>query len=88
MTDVQQLVERYLAAWNETDAAARRREIDGSWSADATYVDPLVSVAGRHAPEQKVTAPARATAGLEARRSSRPTPSPRRPRPATACADG
>jgi hypothetical protein len=56
MTDMQHLVERYLAAWNETDAATRRRAIDATWAADATYVDPLVSVAGRDAIDATIAA--------------------------------
>ncbi len=56
MTDMQHLVERYLAAWNETDPAARRRAIDAIWAADATYVDPLVSVAGRDAIDATIAA--------------------------------
>lgn len=38
--------EAYISAWNETDAAARRKIIDATWTADATYVDPLAAVAG------------------------------------------
>jgi hypothetical protein len=64
MTDVQQLVERYLAAWNETDAAARRREIEQIWAADATYVDPLVSVAGREAIDATIAAVQQQFGGL------------------------
>jgi hypothetical protein len=46
MTD---LVENYLACWNETDAAARRALIDKHWSADPSYCDPLVQIRGRDA---------------------------------------
>jgi hypothetical protein len=41
------LLERYLACWNETDAAARRALLDTHWSEDATYTDPLAEVRGR-----------------------------------------
>lgn len=34
--------ERYLAIWNETDAARRRALIAESWSEAATYIDPLM----------------------------------------------
>jgi SnoaL-like protein len=44
MTD---LVDTYLATWNETDPAARRALISQHWSEDVTYVDPLVDVEGR-----------------------------------------
>jgi hypothetical protein len=38
---VDALVDRYLAAWNATDAAERRALIAATWTADATYVDPV-----------------------------------------------
>ena len=40
------LPETYIAAWNETDAAARKALIAKTFAADATYVDPLAAVAG------------------------------------------
>jgi hypothetical protein len=45
-TDVAQIVDRYLAAWNETDPAARRELIARTWLEDGTYLDPLLSGAG------------------------------------------
>jgi SnoaL-like domain len=44
--DATQLVERYLAVWNEIDPAARRSAVATVWSDGARYVDPLASVAG------------------------------------------
>jgi hypothetical protein len=49
MSDIHHLVERYLAVWNETDPAARRRRIDELFAADARYTDPLAEVTGRAA---------------------------------------
>src|SRR5262245_28099600 len=46
MNDGTNLVERYLAAWNETDAEARRSAIAGLWTESGRYVDPLASVEG------------------------------------------
>lgn len=46
MTSPFDIAETYIAAWNETDAAARRAMIADTWTADATYVDPLAAVAG------------------------------------------
>jgi hypothetical protein len=43
------LIDRYLACWNETDAEARRALIAAHWIEGATYVDPMVDVAGRAA---------------------------------------
>jgi ketosteroid isomerase-like protein len=40
------LVERYVAAWNETDAEARAKAVADLWTEDATYTDPLADVAG------------------------------------------
>ncbi|MFF5262582.1 nuclear transport factor 2 family protein [Actinomadura viridis] len=49
MSDVRNLVERYLATWNERDADARRAAIDEVWAEDARYVDPLAVAEGRAA---------------------------------------
>ena len=40
MSTHEQLAHRYIALWNETDPAARRRGIEELWSDDARYVDP------------------------------------------------
>jgi hypothetical protein len=40
------VAERYLATWNETDAARRGALLARHWTADAAYVDPLADVAG------------------------------------------
>ncbi|MCW2523729.1 MAG: hypothetical protein JWO63_2064 [Frankiales bacterium] len=53
MTD---LIERYLACWNETDANTRRTLIDELWAADAEYIDPMAEVRGRDAIEQTIAA--------------------------------
>jgi hypothetical protein len=42
MTDFEQVVQNYIAIWNETDAGKRRELIGMTWTADATYVDPLM----------------------------------------------
>ncbi|WP_371785064.1 nuclear transport factor 2 family protein [Streptosporangium subroseum] len=47
MSDTNDLVQRYLAAWNETDAAARQAVLAEVFAEDAMYTDPLVSVQGR-----------------------------------------
>ncbi|QUN29083.1 nuclear transport factor 2 family protein [Cupriavidus sp. KK10] len=36
------LADRYLAAWNETDAARRRELVALAWTESASYVDPLM----------------------------------------------
>jgi hypothetical protein len=37
-----EVVERYLAVWNETDSARRRDLIARSWADGASYRDPLM----------------------------------------------
>jgi ketosteroid isomerase-like protein len=56
MSDVQHLVERYLAIWNERDAATRRTAVHTLFTEDATYTDPLVSIEGREAIDATVGA--------------------------------
>ncbi len=40
------LIERYLASWNETDPIARRRLIDDLWAEGGSYVDPMAAAHG------------------------------------------
>ena len=42
----EQLIERYLDAWNETDAGARRAAVAHVYADGAQYVDPLADVTG------------------------------------------
>lgn len=46
MNDTNDLVQRYLAAWNETDATARRTALTEVLSENAVYTDPLLTVRG------------------------------------------
>jgi hypothetical protein len=46
---MQEIIERYLAAWNETDATKRRELVDAVWAPDGSYTDPLADVRGREA---------------------------------------
>jgi hypothetical protein len=41
-----ELIEQYIAAWNTTDAAARRDLVARVFTPAATYTDPLAQVAG------------------------------------------
>ena len=47
MTEHDGLIDAYLAAWNETDPAARRDLIARAWTEDARYLDPMLSAEGR-----------------------------------------
>jgi len=46
MSDLAELVNRYLEIWNEPDAGARERAIADVWATDGSYTDPLAAVAG------------------------------------------
>jgi hypothetical protein len=56
MSDVQHLVERYVAVWNERDAAARRTAIAEVFAEDIAYTDPLSEIQGRAAIDSAVQA--------------------------------
>ena len=49
MSDFDTIVQRYLAAWNETDPARRRAAVEDVFAADVRYVDPLAAVEGHAA---------------------------------------
>lgn len=46
MTEIGTVVDGYIAMWNETGQVRRREIIAGTWSDDATYVDPVMSGEG------------------------------------------
>jgi hypothetical protein len=56
LTEFRILAERYIAAWNETDPAARRRAVDELYTEHARYVDPLVDARGREAIDATIAA--------------------------------
>lgn len=56
MIDAAQIVEAYIAIWNETDSAARRALIADTWTEDAAYTDPLADVTGHDAVDGLVDA--------------------------------
>lgn len=47
MSNYDALIERYIAVWNETNAARRRELIAQTWTEDARYIDPLMEGAGQ-----------------------------------------
>jgi len=49
MTDFDDIAQRYIDTWNETDASARRAAVDRLYTEDARYVDPVAAVEGREA---------------------------------------
>jgi hypothetical protein len=50
------LIDTYLACWNETDPVARRALIDAAWTVDADYIDPMADVHGREAIDATIAA--------------------------------
>jgi SnoaL-like domain len=56
MSDVNDTVAGYFAAWNETDPARRRERIAAAWAPEANYVDPMFTASGYEALEGLVAA--------------------------------
>jgi hypothetical protein len=46
MTDIEQIVDRYVAVWNETDPSRRYALIVTTWTEDGRYLDPLMAGEG------------------------------------------
>ena len=51
-----EVIERYIACWNQTDPGLRRKLIDEVWAADASYTDPLGEAIGREAIDATIAA--------------------------------
>jgi hypothetical protein len=62
---MQEIIERYIAAWNEADPGRRRSLIDAVWAADGSYTDPLADVRGREAIDAVIAAAQQQFPGLE-----------------------
>jgi hypothetical protein len=65
VTDVQAVIDRYIATWNETDPQRRRALIADVYTDHAGYTDPLVAVRGRDAIDQLVAAAQAQFVGLQ-----------------------
>ena len=50
------VIERYIASWNQTDPQLRRKLIDKMWAPDASYIDPLAEAHGRDAIDATIAA--------------------------------
>jgi hypothetical protein len=48
------VVERYFAAWNETNTERRRALVDATWTPDGVYCDPLSLAEGPEAIDEMV----------------------------------
>ena len=62
---MQEIIERYIAAWNETDAGARLALVESLWAADGSYTDPLADVRGPDAIAGLIGAAQQQFPGLE-----------------------
>ena len=49
MTTYDELAQRYIDTWNETDPSARRAAVDRLFTEDARYVDPMAAADGHEA---------------------------------------
>src|SRR6478736_5540906 len=47
MNTLTDLIDRYIATWNEADGERRRALIAGTWTDDASYLDPMLQGEGR-----------------------------------------
>ena len=47
MNTLTDLIDRYIASWNETDPGRRRDLIAGTWTEGASYLDPVLQGEGR-----------------------------------------
>lgn len=63
-TDNAALVQRYLAAWNATDPAARREATAAAFTPDARYVDPMADVRGHDGVDALIAGAQEQFAGL------------------------
>ncbi|MGO9452191.1 MAG: hypothetical protein ACLQDV_14280 [Candidatus Binataceae bacterium] len=54
MTNVMELVDRYVAVWNESNAEERRRRIRSVWAPDGTTCYRLLDAHGYEAIEERV----------------------------------
>lgn len=54
MSTKQNVMQRYIDAWNETDAGRRRAILAEVYTEDCTYTDPLAAVSGREGIDQLI----------------------------------
>lgn len=55
MSDVQKLADRYVAIWNETDDAMRRKTIAEIWASDGRHYSRTLEAHGYDALEKRIT---------------------------------
>ena len=70
MSNLTNLIDRYIATWNETDAERRRELIAQTWTEDSIYVDPLMRGEGRTGIDAMIHGVQTQFPGLRFRRAS------------------
>ena len=63
-----ELIERYIACWNEGDAARRRALVAATFAGDATYCDPILQGEGHAGIDALIAAAQAQFPGLRFRR--------------------
>jgi hypothetical protein len=69
MTSYDELIDRYIAVWNEVDPQRRAELIAHTWTEDSTYLDPLVQGTGRRGIDAMIDAVQKKFSGLKFRRT-------------------
>lgn len=62
------LIDRYIAAWNETDPSKRRQLVSQTWTEDSSYIDPMMQAKGRDGIDAMVAQAQRQFPGFRFRR--------------------
>jgi hypothetical protein len=70
MPEVHELVDLYIATWNETDPARRRELIERTWTEDGQYLDPLMAGEGQEEIDAMIDAVQARFPGYQFRRTS------------------
>jgi len=70
MNPLTELIDRYIAIWNETDAVRRRELIARTWTDDAAYIDPLMQGEGRDGIDVMIQGVQTQFPGLQFRRTT------------------
>jgi SnoaL-like domain len=70
MSSMTDLIDRYIAVWNETDAGRRRALIARTWAENASYLDPAIAGEGRAGIDAMIQAVQERYPGYRFRRTS------------------
>jgi hypothetical protein len=71
MTDINTLVSRYIASFNETDAIKRNALIGATFTETASYVDPMMKSEGHDGIDRMLAAVQERFAGLAFRQAGK-----------------